>query len=142
MGQECERVLKRAGYHVDIEAVYDSTATHPGAALAIWVDVEGRYLGSDMAGKKGRRAEAIGKQVAENLIEDINSGATVDRFLADQAVIYAALAEGVTEYLIPHLTDHVEANLWLVETVLGKFGAQVAVEGKHVKVKGIGYSRE
>jgi len=142
MGQECERVLKRAGYHVDIEAVYDSTATHPGAALAIWVDVEGRYLGSDMAGKKGRRAEAIGKQVAENLIEDINSGATVDRFLADQAVIYAALAEGVTEYLIPHLTDHVEANLWLVETVLGKFGAQVAVEGKHLKIKGIGYSRE
>lgn len=141
MAQECQRVLKRAGYHVSIETVYDSAATHPGAALAIWADVEGRYLGSDMAGRRGRRAETIGRQVAENFIEDVNSGATVDRFLADQVVIYAALAEGVTEYLIPRLTDHVEANLWLVETVLGKFGARAGLEGNRVRIKGIGYAK-
>lgn len=140
MARECERVLKHAGYRVTIEPLHDSTATHPGAALAVWVDDGSRYLGSDMAGKRGRRAETIGKQVAGNLIEDIDSGATVDRFLADQIVIYAALAEGVTEYLIPRLTDHVEANLWLVESVLGRFGVKARLEGKRVRIKGIGYS--
>lgn len=141
MARECERVLKGAGYHASIETIYDSTATHPGAALAVWVEGGGRYLGSDMAGRRGRRAETIGRRVAENLIEDINSGATVDRFLADQIIIYAALAEGVTEYLIPRLTDHVEANLWLVESVLGRFGARAELEGNRVRVKGIGYTR-
>jgi RNA 3'-terminal phosphate cyclase (ATP) len=141
MARECERLLKRSGYSAKIEVVYDDAATHPGAALAIWVEGTGCYLGSDMAGKKGRRAENIGRQVASNLIEDINSGATVDRFLGDQVVLYAALAEGVTEYLIPHMTDHIEANLWLVEQVLGKFGAQAEVTGNRVRVKGIGYLR-
>jgi len=121
--------------------VYDTTATHAGAALAVWVDSEARHIGSDMAGRRGRRAETIGRQVANNLIEDIASGATVDRFLADQVILYAALAEGVTEYLIPRLTDHVDANLWLVGAVLGKFGVQAELRGKRVKIKGIGYSR-
>lgn len=142
MAWECERVLKRAGYRVSIETIYDNSATHPGAALAVWADGEGRYLGSDMAGKRGRQAETIGRQVAENFIKDVDSGATVDRFLADQVVIYAALADGITEYLIPRLTDHIEANLWLVETVLGRFGAKAVVEGNRVRIKGIGYSRK
>jgi len=141
MAQECERALKRAGYRVSIETVYDSTATHPGAALAVWVDSEDCHIGSDMAGRRGRRAETIGRQVANNLIEDIASGATVDRFLADQVILYAALAEGVTEYLIPRLTDHVDANLWLVGAVLGKFGAETELQGQRVRIKGIGYSR-
>lgn len=139
MARECEHLLKRSGYNAKIETVYNDTATHPGAALAIWVEGAYCYLGSDMAGKRGRRAEDIGRRVAGSLIEDINSGATVDRFLGDQVVIYAALAEGVTEYLIPRLTDHIEANLWLVERVLGKFGAQAEATGNRVRIKGIGY---
>lgn len=142
MARECGQVLKQYGYRVDIETLYDATATHPGAVLAIWVESKDCYLGSDMAGRRGRRAENIGRQVATNLLQDIRSGATVDRFLADQIVLYAALADGVTEYLIPHLTDHIEANLWLVETVLGKFGAKTEVSGNRVRIKGIAYLRK
>jgi len=45
------------------------------------------------------------------LLEDLDSGATVDRHLADQLIPYAALAEGESRYLVPGLTDHVESNL-------------------------------
>ncbi|MCK4331920.1 MAG: RNA 3'-phosphate cyclase, partial [Dehalococcoidia bacterium] len=83
----------------------------------------------------------IGSYVASNLIEDINSGATVDRFLADQLIIYAALAEGVTEYIIPRVTDHIVANLWLVEHVLNRFGAKTAIAGNRLKIWGVGYCR-
>jgi len=141
MAKECDRALKQEGYDARIELLYDSTARHEGAALAIWAEAGGCLLGSDRAGRKGRRAEGIGSYVANNLVEDISSGATVDRFLADQLIIYAALAEGVTEYVIPRVTDHIEANLWLVEHVLGRFGAKTEIIGNRLKIWGIGYGR-
>ena len=140
MAKECYRTLKQEGYSAKIEAICDATARHEGAALAIWAETEFSILGSDRAGKKGRRAESIGSYVANNLVQDIMAGATVDRFLADQLIIYAALAEGVTEYIIPRMTDHVEANLWLIEHILGKFGAKTGISGNHIRVEGVGYS--
>ncbi|GAF84897.1 unnamed protein product, partial [marine sediment metagenome] len=110
MAKKCSGILRQEGYDARTEAVYDATASHEGAALAIWTEAGGCFFGSDRAGRKGRRAEGIGSYVANNLIEDINSGATVDRFLADQLIIYAALAEGITEYIVPRVTAHIEAN--------------------------------
>ena len=43
----------------------------------------------------------------------------MDRHLADQLIIFAALARGTSEFLIPQLTDHVHTNIWLVDTILG-----------------------
>lgn len=140
MAEECCRTLRRQNYNAKIEVIYDTTASHEGAALAIWAETDTCIFGSDRAGKKGRRAESIGNYVANNLIQDINSGATVDRFLADQLIIYAALADGVTEYIIPQVTDHVEANLWLVEHILGKFGAETEINGNRLRIKGVGYA--
>jgi len=94
-------------------------------------------LGSDQAGKRGRSSEEIGRYVAQSLLADLATGATVDRYLADQLIIYAALAKGTTEYIIPRLTEHVDANLWLV----GKLGAQVRLEGDTLHIEGLGYAR-
>lgn len=141
MAQECTRLLKELGYQVQIEAIYDDTAPHEGAALAIWAEVGNCLFGFDQAGRKGRRAESIGSYVASNFLQDVRSKATVDRYLADQLIIYGALADGTTEYIIPSLTEHVEANLWLVEYILGKFGATAELTGKKLRIKGIGYSR-
>ena len=140
MAEECHRTLRQKSYDAKIETIYDASASREGAALAIWAETEACIFGSDRAGKKGRRAESIGSYVANNLVQDIESGATVDRFLADQLIIYAALADGVTEYVIPRMTDHVEANLWLIEHILGRFGAGVEVIGNRIKIRGIGYS--
>ena len=141
MAKECCRVLKQEGYDASIEAIYDTKASHEGAALAIWAETEACLFGSDRAGKKGRRSEGIGSYVADNLVEDIKSGATVDRFLADQLIIYAALADGVTEYVVPRVTDHVEANLWLIEHILGRFGVRAEASGNRLKIRGMGYCR-
>ena len=64
------------------------------------------------------------------------TGATVDRYLADQLIFYAALADGVSQYRIPQLTGHIETNLWLAESVLG---AKTEVNKNLVKIQGIGY---
>jgi len=138
MAEECQKVLAKKGYPVRIESLWDETALQAGASLAVWAETNtGGRLGADQAGKRGRRSEAIGRYVAQSLLEDLASGATVDRYLADQLILYAALAAGTTEYIIPHPTEHVEANLWLVE----KFGARTSLEGNTVHIEGISYTR-
>jgi RNA 3'-terminal phosphate cyclase (ATP) len=91
-----------------------------------------------MAGAPKRSSEAIGKRVARNLIEDLETGATVDRYLADQLIPFCALADGTCEYLIPRITEHIEARLWLVKEILG---AKTQIKDNRVIIKGIGYQR-
>jgi len=47
------------------------------------------------------------------------------------------LATLLGEYRIPKLTEHVETNLWLVESILG---AKTEVNKNLVKIRSIGYS--
>jgi len=137
MAEECQKLLTGKGYHARIKTLWDETALQAGASLALWAETDsGCLLGSDQAGKKGRSSESIGRYVARNLLEDLETGATVDRYLADQLIIYAALAVGATEYIIPRSTEHVDANLWLVE----KLGARAHLEGNNLRIEGIGYT--
>ncbi len=145
MAGECRTVLEQAGYNADIEIrydtedapVYQSVAVQPGAALAIWAETsDGCLIGADRAGARGRSSESIGKFTANALLEDLRSHAAVDRYLADQIIPYAALADGTTRIAIPRMTDHVETRLWLVEEMLG---AKIEVGTNQVIIKGIGY---
>ncbi len=72
----------------------------------------------DVAGKIGRTSENIGKTVAKRLVQDFNLGATLDRYTADQLILYAAIAKGTSKYIIPKMTEHIESNLWLIQKFL------------------------
>jgi len=137
MAEKCKSILENQGFKSDISVHEDSTAVQKGAVLAIRTETDtGAMLGADMAGARGRSSERIGKSVARDLLKDLDTGAAVDRHLADQLIIFAALADGTTEYSIPEVTEHVETNLWLVHKILG---AKAGVQGNIVKVHGIGY---
>jgi len=139
MVKKCNEVLKSNGYSAQIEIAHDTLALQRGAALAIYAKTgSGCIIGADRAGEPRRTSEDIGRYVARSLIEDLATGATVDRYLADQLIFYTALADGVSEYRIPRLTEHVETNLWLVETLLG---AKTEVNKNLVKIQGISYYR-
>ncbi len=135
MAQSCRELLSGTA-PVEIDVLQDSSALQRGAALFLKADTTtGCILGADRAGKPGRRSEAIAAFVVSTLREDLASGATVDRHLADQLILFAALADGQTRYRIPMMTDHVESNLWIVETMLG---ARTARDGSIITVGGIG----
>jgi RNA 3'-terminal phosphate cyclase (ATP) len=147
MGRESERVLKERGYHPEIGLQYDerdkptfeTPSIQPGAALAVWAETDSACLiGADMAGARGRTAEFIGRQTASDLLSDLESGATVDRHLADQVIPFAALAKGTSTFRIPSVTEHVETRLWLVERILG---ATYRIQGNHVSMDGIGLTK-
>ena len=134
---KCNEVLKAYDYRAQIEIIHDTLALQRGAALAIYAETSsGCIIGADRAGEPRRTSEDIGGYVARNLVEDLAKGATVDRYLADQLILYAALADGISEYRIPGLTEHVETNLWLVESILG---VKTEVNKNMVKIHGMGY---
>jgi RNA 3'-terminal phosphate cyclase (ATP) len=95
----------------------------------------GAVIGSDRAGKLGRRSEEIGRHVADSILDDLKTGATVDRYVADQLIPFCAVACGSSEYVIPSLTEHVETNLWLVDKILG---ARTRLDARHLWVEGVG----
>jgi RNA 3'-terminal phosphate cyclase (ATP) len=138
MAFTCQDHLTAAGLSCAIERVDDTTAQHAGANLAIWAEsTTGCVFGADRAGAYGRSSEAIGTFVAKTFLQDVRSGATVDRHLADQLVLFAALAHGTSRYIVPRETEHLTTNLWLI----GQFGARGRVERRQVVIDGLGLTR-
>ncbi len=139
MAESCAALLTRRGLRPEIDIVNDTTAPQAGAALAVVAETEdGRLLGADRAGAPRRTSEAIGRAVAHALLTDLDSGASVDRHLADQLVVFAALAAGESLYSVPRISEHLETNLWLAETLAG---ARTTIEGNLVRVEGISHCR-
>ena len=139
MAAECRKALGSYGYKAEIEEIDDESSLQEGAALAVYAEISsGSRIGSDRAGKQGRSSESIGRYVAQSFMDDIKTGAAVDRYVADQLIIYAGLAEGTTKYLIPRISEHVETNLWLIEEFLG---AKTKVQGNLIEIEGIGFKQ-
>lgn len=148
MARTCRETLASRGYDCRIEVFNDTShsptyrrpAVQPGASLAVWARTDrGCLLGADMAGAPRRTAEFIGKQTAAHLLEDLQSGASVDRHLADQIIPFAGLADGETTIRIPAMSDHIESRLWLIEEILG---ATCQVRGESLHIRGIGYWKD
>ena len=138
MARVCEERLARAGLRSKIQRIYDRHALHAGASLTIWAEsTTGCVLGAGRAGAPRRTSETIGRSVAENFLEDLAAGATVDRHAADQLVLFAALADGTSRYLVPRQTEHLQSNLWLAE----KFGAELESRGNRITIRGLGFLR-
>jgi RNA 3'-terminal phosphate cyclase (ATP) len=137
MADAAQEVLARAGHPADIEIRHDTDSLQPGAALALFADRGTAVrLGADQAGAVRRRAESIGNHVAMQLLHEIGSGATLDRFAADQIIPFAALAEGESRFIIPTVTDHVLTGAWLAEVFLG---ARVRIDDQRLTIAGAGF---
>jgi RNA 3'-terminal phosphate cyclase (ATP) len=137
MAESAKRAFGAAGYHADIQVLYEESALQPGAGLAVFADLSsGARLGSDRAGAPGRRSETIGRYVARCLNEDLKTGATLDRYASDQIIPLAALAAGESKFRIPRVSEHIESSAWLSREFLG---AEVRADGHELVVKGVGF---
>jgi len=137
MANTARDTLVKAGHEADIEIRHDTESLQRGAALALFADEgEAVRVGADQAGALRRSAESIGQHVAMQLLDEIVSGATLDRFAADQIIPYAALASGESRFIIPAVTDHVLTSAWLAETFLN---AHIHIDGQRLMIHGVGF---
>ncbi len=137
MAEAAQRGLTVADHTAHFELNYDTTAVQAGAALAAFADLtSGARLGADCAGALRRPSEVIGRRVAQQLREELEAGATLDRHAADQIIPFAALAAGESRFRIAGTTEHLESNVWLAREFLG---AQASVHERVLTIKGVAF---
>jgi RNA 3'-terminal phosphate cyclase (ATP) len=140
MADHCQTLLRAQGLKAEMQVLNDHTAAQRGAALLLWAETQtGGFIGADQAGKPGRRSESMAEFVVTSFLEDLGTKAALDRYLADQLIVFAALASGRTQVSIPRVTDHVRSNLWLVEKFLE---TKATCQGNQLVVEGIGLRRK
>lgn len=113
--------LSERGLVTQIQVLNDtSNPIQKGSSIVLWTESEeGILLGADSIGELGKPSETVGREAAEKLFSEISAKATVDTHLADMLIAYMALTEGSSLFFTREVTDHLEANIWLAEEMLG-----------------------
>lgn len=100
----------------DLEIREQSTAYvdtySTGSSIGIELEYEDSRAGFDALGERGKPAEAVGRAAAEAALSFNAGRAAVDDHMADQLLVFLALAGG--EVLIPRVTEHVETGRCLL----------------------------
>jgi len=112
-----QHLRSRLGVEGEVECEV-SQGGGKGSGIVLWAEYENTLLGSTALGKPGKRAEEVGREAANKLVEEIGSEATVDVHMGDQLMPYLALAEEPSIYIC-RLTGHGRSNLYVIERMLG-----------------------
>ena len=94
--------------------IYEGDSLSVGNAITAWRG----YVGAYVPGEKGKRAEDVAQEALNEL--HIGKDIDVDKHLADQLLIYAALAEGKTEYKTSEITEHTKTNAEIIMKFLDR----------------------
>ncbi len=127
-----DALRKKYSVPIDIKIEYVSTLS-AGSEINLYAYTDsGCILWSDARGELKKYAEDVGKEAANKLIKEIDSGAACDLHLADNLIPWLALLGGKIK--ASELTLHAKTNLWLCELFLGKL---FSVEANIVSASGI-----
>jgi RNA 3'-terminal phosphate cyclase (ATP) len=134
MRDSARRIVSSACPKVEIELEVTPQGHSTGCGIALWAETEtGRALGASALGERGKPAERVGEEAGKALLRELRSGSAIDGHLADQLVVWLALAEGVSEFTTSRATDHLSNAIAVAEAVAG---ARFAVEeGEVVRVR-------
>lgn len=110
---------------INAVSIREDGALSPGNAVTCW---EG-FCGAYVPGERGKRAEAVAQEALDALRAEKGG---VDMHLADQLLVYAALAGGKTEYETGAITGHFRTNAYIISKFLER---RISAEGGRVTVE-------
>lgn len=138
------RVLRAGGLpkpEIIIEYQETGPGLGPGSGLVLFAETErGAVLGADSLGERGKPAEEVGSDAANRLVEEVESGAFLDRHMGDMVIPFMALANGTSEVSLSRVTQHTLTNVKVAELLAGvKFEIDGELGGKGVlRATGLG----
>ncbi len=139
--RKCLEDAKLPSPSIDLEVIDDKKHLGPGSGIVLSAEMQnGNILGSDALGERGKHAEEVGSNAGKILIEEVQSGAYLDRHMGDMIVPYLVLAEGASEVSVSRVTQHIRTNVKVAEWLTGtRFNLEGEIDhpGK-LRVKGIG----
>jgi len=89
-----------------------------GTAVLATAEYDNCRLGASALGERGKPSEAVGAEAGARLRAAMESGACLDRHMADQILPYMALAEGESCVRVEEVTGHCRTNIWAIEQLL------------------------
>lgn len=117
--EAAEKLIKEKIPEVKIEkeVLYVDTKS-PSSEINICAYFEKAILWSDDLGEKGKPSEAVGKNAALGIVEEIEKGASCDKHLADHLIPYMAFYG--KRFKTSQVTLHTLTNIWVCESFFGK----------------------
>jgi RNA 3'-terminal phosphate cyclase (GTP) len=106
-------VLGSFSIPVQSSAQYHPSSS-PGSSICIVAEFEHTVIGADAIGALGKRAETVGREAGMLFLEDFQTPACLDRYMADQLLPYIALARR-GHVTVSKLTNHSTTNMWVIE---------------------------
>jgi RNA 3'-terminal phosphate cyclase (ATP) len=101
------------------------TAACPGAGIFLVAEYGDLGAAFSAYGRLGKPAETVADEAVAALHDHHASKATVELHLADQLLLPAALASGVSTFTMPRPTGHLTTNAWAIR----QFGiADISIE--------------
>ena len=113
--RQAHRLKERLGADFRVTEVL-AASRDPGSFVFIW----GPGGGFGALGARGKPAERVADEAADAFLDYAGHKAALDRHLADQIVLYLALAEGPSSFTVEEVTSHLLTNLWVLEQFLGE----------------------
>ena len=113
---------------MDVEVEVSERGLGPGSGIALWAEAEGGVLGSDALGRRGKPAEEVGREAARSLLEDLSTGAVLDRHASDMLLPYLMFADGVSSVTGCALTSHARTVVELARRIVPE--VKIEVEGE------------
>ncbi len=119
------QTLRSNGVNARIEVV-DVPSKGQGTIVFLWAEFENAVAGFTSLGERGKPAERVAEEAAQDLLTFLETDAALDRHLADQLVLPLALASGPSQFTTETVTQHLLTNAWVVNQFLP---GRVHVEG-------------
>ena len=123
MVEGCRSILED---YRDVEIVTQrTTGDSRGAGLSLVAEYDNGLLGSNVLTTRGRPADQAGIDAANDLVQIIDSGATLDVHTADQLLPYMAMADGDSAFSVSRISRHLLSQMDTLETFLDvRFGVE------------------
>jgi len=138
-GQSALRTIQYNCPKVKVSMSYKSVKSPSfGSSITCYAVCEKSILGGSALGERGIRAEKVGEMAAEELLDSLKSGAVLDKYMADQILVYLALAEGKSQIRVEEITNHCRTNIHVIEQILPVM-FNINEEKKEITVEGIGF---
>ena len=134
MAKSAKTTLSKNGHrnmNIELEILQPNDskcAVDSGCGIILLAELtSGSILYANSIGKIGKSAEKVGEEAATNLLKQLNSGAPVDKYLADQIIVYMSLADGVSKIRTTELTLHTLTCIEINKRILG---TNFSIEGE------------
>jgi len=108
--KEAIKIIKNVfpSKEINIDAEYVQSDC-PGSVISLFAEYDNTWIGADSLGEKGKKAEKVGQEVADELLMFMKSESPLDDYMADQIIPYLGLFRGKIK--IREITNHVKTNV-------------------------------